>query len=206
MLRFDIINYLIQKNNYQSYLEIGVEDGHSLHQVKCKLIHSVDPASKHASFEVTSDEFFKMLKTFAPDFKYDIIFIDGLHVEDQVDRDIENAVRHLSDNGTIVVHDCNPPTEWHQRSYEEAKKNGCRQWNGTVWKSIVKARASRPDLDIKVVNTDWGCGIIRKLTPQEAWNREPLMAVPVDLKYEYLEKNRIKALNLITNKQFLEFY
>lgn len=206
MYRFDIINHLIQKNNYKRYLEIGVENGHSLHQVKCDLIHGVDPSSKQATFQIPSDEFFKILKTFSPETTYDIIFIDGLHVADQVDRDIINSLRHLSFGGTIVVHDCNPPTEWHQRSYEEARKNSCRQWNGTVWKSIIKIRTSRPDLDVKVVNTDWGCGLIRKLSPTEAWNNQILTDVPKELEYSYLDENRDQALNLISTEEFLEQY
>lgn len=206
MLRYDIINYLIHKNGYQRYLEIGVEDGHSIQQIKCNLIHGVDPASKNATFQIPSDEFFKMLDTFSPDTTYDIIFIDGLHVDEQVTRDINNSVRHLTPGGTIVVHDCNPPTEWHQRSYEEAQKNGCRQWNGTVWKSIIKARATRPDLEIRVVNTDWGCGIIKHLSPKLAWENKILTNVPEQLTYDYLAHHRTLALNLISIQQFKELY
>lgn len=202
MLRFDIINALIKKNNYTKYLEIGVENGHSMHQIDCQLIHGVDPASKHAIFEVESDHFFKMLDYFNPDFKYDIIFIDGLHVADQVDRDIINSLNHLSPNGIIVVHDCNPPTAWHARTYQEAKKNGCRQWNGNVWESIVKVRAVRSDLKVEVVNTDWGCGLIsRSEEPQEL-----IENLPDNLEYDYLHQNRQKVLNLISPEEFIKTY
>ena len=206
MLRYDIINHLISKKNYKRYLEIGVEDGHSIHKVKCDLIHGVDPASKHATFEVPSDEFFKMLDTFSPNTTYDIIFIDGLHVAEQVDRDIINSVNHLSPNGTIVVHDCNPPTPWHARSFEEAKKNGCRQWNGNVWESIAKVRATRPDLDVKVVDTDWGCGIIQKVPVeyQSSNQTRMLQDLPDKLTYEYLNQYRTTILNLISPQQFLD--
>jgi hypothetical protein len=202
MLRYDIINYLIEKNDYKRYLEIGVEGGDALRRIKCELKHGVDPASKNATHHVPSDTFFEDLPQTE---KYDIIFIDGLHVEDQVDRDIVNSLNHLSPNGIIVVHDCNPPSEWHQRPYEEAKKNGCRQWNGTVWRSMVKVRATRPDLEVKTVNTDWGCGLIRpsKNPPEEVMPNVPEGDA---LTYDWLAENRSKALNLIEPRTFYKLY
>jgi hypothetical protein len=199
MLRYDIINYLIEKNGYKRYLEIGVEDGDAISKIQCELKHGVDPASKMATHHVPSDDFFLNL---ASDVTYDIVFIDGLHVEEQVDRDIVNSLRHLAPGGIIVVHDCNPPTEWHQRSYEEAQKNGCRQWNGTVWRSIVKVRGSRSDLEVRTVDTDWGCGLIcvSQNPPEE------LIELPYDITYQWLEEKRKEALNLIDPRQFYELY
>lgn len=202
MLRYDIINYLIGRNDYKKYLEIGVEGGDALRQIQAEVKHGVDPASKHATHHVTSDTFFSELPE---DEKYDIIFIDGLHVEDQVDRDIINSLNHLSPNGIIVVHDCNPPSAWHQRPYEEAKKNGCRQWNGTVWRSMVKVRATRPDLEVRTVNTDWGCGLIR---PSQNPPEKLMPDVPEGeaLTYDWLAKNKTKALNLIDPREFYKLY
>jgi predicted O-methyltransferase YrrM len=121
--RFDIINHLIAKIGAKRYLEIGVEDGDSINAVQCEKKHGVDPASRNATHRITSDEFFEML---APHICYDVVFVDGLHVAAQAERDIVNSLQHLADGGYIVVHDCNPPTAWHQRSPSEAKKNGYR--------------------------------------------------------------------------------
>ena len=107
--RFDIINFLIQRIGATRYLEIGVEDGDSINAVKCQKKHGVDPASRNATHKLESDEFFEML---APHVKYDIVFVDGLHVADQAERDIVNAINHLSLGGFIIVHDCNPKLEW----------------------------------------------------------------------------------------------
>jgi predicted O-methyltransferase YrrM len=38
--------------------------------------------------------------------KFDIVFVDGLHIEEQSTKDIHNALKVLNENGTIVVHDC----------------------------------------------------------------------------------------------------
>ena len=35
------------------------------------------------------------------------------------------------------------------------------EWTGDVWKAIAKIRIERDDLQIKVIDTDYGCGIIR---------------------------------------------
>lgn len=194
MWRFDIINHFINKYGYKKYLEIGVEGGDCLRAINCQVIHGVDPASPHATFKVESDTFFQMLDK---NYKYDIIFIDGLHVENQVTRDIENSLKHLAEGGTIIVHDCNPPSEWHQRSYDEAKQNGCRLWNGTVWKSILYFR-SLNNLEISVVDTDWGVGIIR-----------PGSQIPITHKnytYNEFEQNKTLLLNLISPQKFLEIY
>jgi hypothetical protein len=67
-------------------------------------------------------------------------------------------------------------------------------WNGTVWKSFAKLRMTRPDLEMYVIDTDWGVGVIRngsqELFPSENINID-------ELKYELLENNREELLNLI---------
>ncbi|MFI3219316.1 MAG: class I SAM-dependent methyltransferase [Methylococcales bacterium] len=196
MYRFDIINALIQKNGYQRYLEIGVEGGEAFSNVQCAVKHGVDPYSNNATFRIPSDEFFAMIND---DVEYDIIFVDGLHIEDQVQRDIENALLHLSEGGIIVVHDCDPPNEWYQRSYEEAQLNGCRQWNGTTWRGFVNLRATRPDLEMCVVDTDWGCGIVR-----QDGEGQDVIELPDNYSYADFQVHRKEWLNLISEQEFLQ--
>jgi hypothetical protein len=225
MLRYDIINYLIRKYGYTKYLEIGVEDGESLSQVNCPSITSVDPnANINVTHRMTSDQFFSTMSSSATASSFDIIFIDGLHVADQVERDITNSLRHLSPNGTIVVHDVNPPSEWHQRDYAEALKNGCRQWNGTVWKAFLTFRA-RKDLLTYTINTDWGCGIIQRYQPTgdvtsakgvakgvtsaKAYKMAPKFYAPIiigagEMTYANLDQNRQRWFNLISVEEFAQ--
>ena len=125
MRRYQLINHLIERNDYRRYLEIGVAQGIAFRAVRCPLKHGVDPVSPHATFQVTSDEFFR---TLSRETSYDLIFVDGLHLEEQVRRDIENSLAHLSDQGTIVVHDCNPPSRWYQRPWEDALQCGGSHW------------------------------------------------------------------------------
>lgn len=196
MTRTEIINGLILKYDYKSYLEIGVntpaQPGYNWVGIEIELKHGVDP-NVDTTYRMTSDEFFENKITQ----KYDIIFIDGLHIFEQVYRDIVNSIENLTDNGIIVVHDCNPVTEITQR-----RERSSDAWHGDVWKSIVKLRLENPDLDICTVDTDEGCGIIKKGT-------QTLLTVSEDTnvyEYEFLSNNRKEALNLISVDDFKTKY
>jgi len=194
MKRTNIINALIQKYGYKSYLEVGTQDPTSnfdLIESECKI--SIDPFPRgEVTFVGTSDEYFESIDA---NVKFDIIFIDGLHHNEQVLKDIENSLNHLSDNGTIVCHDCLPTTE----KMQERDDHG-GEWTGDVWKAIAELRVERIDLDIRVVDTDYGCGIIRRGT------NIPYEPTAVDYKtYSYYSMNKNKILNIISPEQFIEW-
>ena len=196
MTRTEIINSLIRKYNYKSYLEIGVntplQPGYNWIGIKIQTKHGVDP-NVETTFQMTSDEFFE--KHVAQ--KYDIIFIDGLHIFEQVYKDIINSLKYLNDNGTIVVHDCNPIEEITQR-----RKRASDAWHGDVWKSILKLRTEEKNLEVFTVDTDEGCGIIRK-------GSQELLLADKNINiydFSYLEKNRENVLNLISVDSFKEKY
>lgn len=150
--RHDIINTFISHRNYHSFLEIGTDTGISLRTVKAERIVSVDPnPSTPATHHMTSDAFFTACND-----KFDIIFIDGLHEHNQAYRDIQNALRHISPGGVIVMHDCLPTTEQMQR-YAISYPGGL--WTGDVWKAFVKARSELPYI-MYTIDVDFGCGII----------------------------------------------
>ena len=153
MRRTDIIQSLIDKIGAKKYLEVGVSAGENFREIKCDTKVGVDPEpNTPATIHVTSDDFFKTNKE-----KFDVIFIDGLHHADQVYRDIANALLCLNDDGYIVCHDMNPELEQHQ----VIPFNG-GIWNGDCWKAYVQLRQERDDLAMYVVDTDYGCGVIKK--------------------------------------------
>lgn len=201
MTRIEIINSLIKKHNYKTYLEIGVRNPtHCFNHIECELKHGVDPGvegSFEFTYNMTSDDFFKFNEN-----KYDIIFIDGLHIDEQVYRDILNSLNSLSDNGTIVLHDCNPPTIYHAREdYGDNSTPATGFWNGTTWKAIVKARCEINNIDVCVVDTDWSVGIIRR--------SENTLKITNDnefYSYNKFSENRKHYLNLITPSEFIEKY
>ena len=96
-----LLNFLIQYYNFESYLEIGVDNNDfNYNHIRCKNKESCDPdPDARAIFRLTSDDHFKQNKK-----KFDIIFIDGLHHSKQVIKDISNALRCLKRFGVIVIH------------------------------------------------------------------------------------------------------
>lgn len=196
MYRYDIINKIIEENNFKNYLEIGVcnpED--CFDKIICESKDGIDPGVEFTpnpvKYRMTSDEFFHLLESNNldkhPDFNWDVIFIDGLHISNQVMKDIINSLNHLSWNGYILLHDCNPPTIHMAR--EDYKVNGEYQpWNGTVWKALYWIRSHRGDLRSCVVDTDWGVGIIKKGNS---------VTIPFDNPfYEYNKMAEDRRLNL----------
>ena len=146
--RWDLINYLIKKNNYKNYLEIGCDQNQLFSKVKIDHKIGVDPVSG-GNIRKTSDKFFEENKS-----NFDIVFIDGLHTFQQVKKDIVNSVNCLKDNGIILVHDCMPDSLGKQ-----AVPRYKMQWNGDVWKAIVDLR-QQEDLDIYTCEIDQGIGVI----------------------------------------------
>ena len=189
---WDIINILIKKNNYKSYLEVGTQDPNSnFNKIEIENKVSVDPFPRgEVTFVGTSYEYFQSI---LENEKFDIIFIDGLHHDDQVLRDIENSLNHLSDSGIIVCHDCLPTSEHMQ---ERNDHGGV--WLGDVWKAIAKLRVERIDLDIKVVDTDLGCGLIKSGT------NIPYITNENYLIYSYYDLHKWALMNIISVEDFLK--
>jgi SAM-dependent methyltransferase len=187
--RTQIINFLITQKGYYTYLEIGVDTSENFDRIIAQHKIGIDPSLEtRATICVESDVFFDLWdKRFPP---FDIIFIDGLHLAEQVEKDITNALEVLAPGGTIVVHDCSPNSRKAQ-----LRTRVQSEWNGDVWKAWVKLR-ERSDLEMYVVDVDYGCGVIRP-------GGQDKPAVPGDKTWEWLEENRPAALNLISVEEFL---
>ena len=189
--RIALVNHFIFRNGFHSYLEIGVRRKSDMYdKILTSRKVSVDPdPNAKAEFIMTSDEYFT-----AQDEKFDIIFIDGLHEGEQVKQDISNSLKVLNPGGVILLHDLNPPTAFHAR--EKYEVNGkFPAWNGTSWEGFAWHRKYSPELQMFVVDTDWGVGIIQK-GKQINWEG--------DIKgYQVLKTHRHKLLNLISINEFL---
>jgi SAM-dependent methyltransferase len=194
--RTSILNHLVRQNGYRDYLEIGVHAGDNFSRVRARHKIGVDPSARvPVDYALRSDEFFARLP---PEREFDLVFVDGLHSAEQARRDILNALRHLRPRGSIVVHDCNPPTEWHQR---QDRGDDHLAWNGTTWRAWAQLRCEREDLRMHVVDTDWGVGIVQR--GQQEPHRLPPSAA---LDYAYLDRHRAELLQVITVEEFLRMY
>jgi hypothetical protein len=199
MTRQQIINSLIEKNNYTSYLEVGVQNPQSCFStINCEYKEGVEPFPKIKEFHYTSNIHIKTSDDYfeSNNKNFDIVFIDGLHHNDQVIKDIENSLNFLNEGGSIIVHDCLPSNE---REQERDDHGGV--WLGDVWKGIAHLRITRDDITIEVIDTDLGCAIITKNestkwdTNGEVWDE-----------YTYYKSNRNQLMNVITVDTFKKKY
>jgi len=205
--RTDVINFLLlQSKNATNYLEIGVRNpDDNFNLIKATQKYSVDPGvefkSNPVDYKMTSDVFFDELsnnKILNNDIKFDVIFIDGLHLAEQVDRDIENALKYIKDDGFVVLHDCNPPSEWHAReNYNFIHTPAEEYWNGTTWKAFLKWRFNQ-NINSCCIDSDWGVGIISKNQKIGNYisNENPFF------EFKDLDQNRKHYLNLIDFSDF----
>ena len=147
--RYDLINMVIKKKNYKSYLEIGCDQNQTFNNIIIDKKIGVDPV-QGGNIKMTSDLFFKKNEE-----KFDCIFIDGLHTYEQVRKDVYNSINYLNLDGTIFIHDCLPKSFFHQ-----AVPRSRSIWNGDVWKIIVELR-TKEDFDTCTCFIDQGVGIIK---------------------------------------------
>lgn len=191
MNHISIINALVSKIGAKSYLEIGVGAGSTIDKVLCEHRVGVDVvpfAAARGTVRNTcsSDEFFRQAK--ASNAKYDIIFIDGLHHAEQVEKDIRNALDCLTPNGRIVCDNLNPPAE----EYQLVPYPGTGAWTGDGWKAFVQLRKQLDAYDMCVLETSYGLGLIWRDDTKKA-----SLVVNEELNWRNLEANRAKWLNLV---------
>ncbi len=153
----EIIKKLIALQKPEKYVEIGVEKGAVLRLFDSSVqIVGIDPEPKidavpanvtlHKSL---SDDFFAAHDLeLLLDGSFDLAFIDGLHVFEQVLRDFINLEKIAASDSIIMIHDCLPLD---RRTSERQRKTIF--WSGDVWKIIPCLKQERPDLSIFTVPT-----------------------------------------------------
>ena len=140
--RDNLINTIIDMNKYNSYLEIGIEDGITFQDIEIENKIGVDPSPQYKDKNViikTSDNFFKTnIKIF------DCIFIDGMHKSQYVLRDLNNSIKFLNKDGIIIIDDILPLNKEEQNDKplnyyykHNILKSKCN-WTGDVWKVIYE--------------------------------------------------------------------
>jgi hypothetical protein len=179
----DIINEIIKKLGAESYLEIGYGTGYNFNKIKCKSKDAVDPKIKnftHNMYPLDSDTFFK-----GSDFKWDVVFIDGLHHADQVRKDIINSMK--CNAKAIILHDTIPPTEEHQIVPRQQKS-----WTGDVWRSAIGFHENYPDVEFETYRSDYGLTVIYPKGKKVRKHFEN-----TEIAWEYFKENAKKFLNII---------
>jgi hypothetical protein len=189
--RIEIIQSTIERKNYRSYLEIGCAKDKVFSKIIIEKKVGVDPVSG-GTVRLASDEFFKINKD-----TFDCIFVDGLHIYEQVKKDIHNSLAVLNPNGVIFVHDCLPNKIWEQNI---PVMNGA--WTGDVWKAIPELRTLE-NVDSYTCIADRGIGIILKRKNQSKINP---VANFKKLKYKDYYNNCRVYMNLIDAKDLTRIF
>ena len=178
-----IVQDIINRKNFKSYLEIGCFDNELFNIVNCDKKVGVDPATG-GNVRKTSDAYFKDCND-----KFDCIFIDGLHTYSQVIKDINNSLNILNHGGIILLHDCLP-----NNYFDQAVPRCQFNWNGDVWRAIVECRTKK-DLDTYTCYADFGIGVIFKRENQNYLDLAIKDFSKINFK-EYFD-NYKKLMNLI---------
>jgi transketolase len=184
-----LISYLISTYDFKSYLEIGVAEGYNFERIECDCKVGVDPSNRYPgiNYNLKSDDFFKINSQY-----FDIVFIDGKHEEQQVIRDVQNSLKFLNPNGIIVCHDIDPSMDLPSDDLDSS--------SGSCWRAWLDLRATRSDLEMRVVEKFCGCGIIRK------GSQKPIDVNGSTVEWKKFQENKSKWLNLISLEEFLQIY
>ncbi len=217
MDRIEILQRIAGALQARHYLEIGVSKGELFFPLRIARKVAVDPhprlswrkklrkciANPLNLFNdyhlVTSDAYFA--RATPPPGGFDLVFIDGLHTYEQALNDAVNALKVLKPGGVVALHDCNPPHEaaaFPANSYEDAataKPPGWTgEWCGDVWKTIVHLRAHHPELEVTVLDCDYGVGLVRRR--KSAPVAPPAAEGLAEWDYRRLAADRAGLLNL----------
>ena len=209
----DVIHFLSDCHNYRSYLEICTTTTGNLfgkvQQAKFEICHRLMyrcPASFDDKYRIdfwtadldTGDVMAAMR---ARDQRYDIILVDSFHLYDLSYRDIADALSLLADNGTLIVHDCVPASE---DLVSAEYRDGW--WCGVTFIAYVDFIHAVSGISHVTVDTDFGCGIIRRNTGAQAAARVPegWDAVRGDAAtaYRFMRENAAALVNLVSVDEF----
>jgi hypothetical protein len=165
----------------QTYLEIGVSQGRTFRAVGIPHRVGVDPGRRFdpahypgERFEfhnVTSDAFFA---SYSRSSKFDVIFIDGLHVFDQAYRDLINSLAHAHERTVWLIDDVNPGDEFaaipdHDRAVaERLRVTGVKRgmWQGDVYKVMLALHDLHPEFSYATIaERNWQSIVWRQPRP-----------------------------------------
>lgn len=183
--RYDVINDLIEVNQFKSFLGICSIPNITQAEVKCdykKMVdgrHDIGNEKRVGSYYIgKSDDFFAQNTE-----KFDLIYISGFSLYYQARKDFENAIKSLNPNGLIVLCNSNPvleniPTD--------------DRWKIDSFKLIIDIWRGAYLFDYYTVNEDNGCTVInphaiveRPIQSQTKWEHT----------YEFFRSSRERILN-----------
>ncbi len=215
--KYDMINALAKKNGYQSYLEIGTTSTGGrfwkIDKKQLRVCHRLlyrCPEQFIDGDEITYRSANESIENLLPSSPwYDVVFVDPWHSFECSMRDLQAGLSVLQEDGVMIVHDCCPPS----REYARPKpvEGG---WCGVTYCAYIEFLLSRPDLIYYTVDTDYGCGVVKKKPREETPKPEPRLTDELAERwrnqrsqnadmYELFCNHKQELLNLISVEDFL---
>ena len=203
----NVVNYLVEQNNYKKYLEIGVWDGRVFNKVVCDFRCGID---KRVKISYTTSDKIKLMDIESSEFfaqnneTFDIIVLSRKNSFESIKQDLNNALKILSENGTIVINNCNP-TE------DDVEKNG------EAYKVVTELRHDSfsglvEKLKVWTVEVEGGACIIRKENTKVKDNENSLKKIfSKSLKGELMNWStfsyyKSEIMNIIKFANFLDIF
>lgn len=210
----DIIHFLSEENGYRSYLELCTPTTGWLyrkidrsrlkrcHRLMYRAADDFDDGLgvNFRSPDSRTGDLIDTIKAFG--LSYDIILVDSFHTYDLSFRDLNDAFDILTPRGAIVVHDCLPPRE---DLVSPDFLPGA--WCGVSFIAYVDFVMSGRGLTHATVDTDYGCGVIRKTDTAQALSRDLIdgwksVRDDATAAYRFLCANKGPLLHLVTVEEF----
>jgi len=174
--RIALVNLLCASKLDGNYLEIGCQNNILFDAVPMLNKVGIDPESG-GTHKAYSDDFFRANSEY-----FDVVFIDGLHVYDQVRRDVVNSIKFLKPGGWVAIHDMLPD----DAISEHVPIISLGVWCGDVWK-VAFELSSSPGIEFKVIKIDCGIGLFRVTNPHAELNN--LGDILQDKRFQYFYEN-----------------
>jgi hypothetical protein len=176
--KVDLINELSAIYGYRKYLEIctpttgGMYSG--IDRARFSTCHRLMyrcPAEFNdglpIDFRSSNLDISDCVKTIrARELKYDVILVDPFHEYEPSARDLREAVDLLNPAGTIIVHDCFP-----RDAAIAGPEYIVGAWCGVTYKAYLDFLLASNSLLFCTVDTDYGCGVIRRNVSLSAFQR-----------------------------------
>jgi hypothetical protein len=174
----DLINRIAELRSYRSYLEIcNARSGYRYGEIdrailprchrlvyRCPVGHFDGEPIDFSTEGIDTAECFREIRSRHA--SYDIVLVDPWHEYATTQRDLADALSVLTEDGTVVVHDCLPPRE----DLTKMPFIG-GEWCGVTYRAFLDFVVKR-SLEYRTVDIDFGCGIIRKRSDASAPSSE----------------------------------
>lgn len=173
-----IVGRALSSNGGKRYLEVGIKKGATLNAVEAATVVGVDPfhwvdvSTCRPGMTVVplpSDAYFDGL---SGDERFDVVFVDGLHVFRQAYRDVLNAASVLAPGGAILIDDVVPTTAAAAHPSKAVSRSldpSSQDWMGDVYKVVIALERHHPEIEVRIIADSRGYRLGLAWLRSEPW-------------------------------------